>query len=86
MLPAAKTYGEKLRILRDLLKLIREYEKIANYDELFLNAHYLLLNILEEVQIYNGEEMYEDLSGIRAYIQDLKSCEAKMMVLNQFKI
>lgn len=86
MLPTAGKYEDKICIMKDMLKILKEYEKVRNYDELFLNAHYLLLDIVHDAQGCSSEEVMNDLGSIRTCIEDLKDCEAKMLVLNHFEI
>lgn len=84
-MPGAETPAERYDVLMSLLELVKDYERHTTiYEQLFMNAHYIILDamawICNAASDDDDAERMAKLSRVRAAVNDLAECEAKMLL------
>lgn len=88
-LPTSETATEQMALLMDVLVLMQELGAHSIYDTLLMNVHYVAADIIDMLKLSESGDPKDETNEIHANdpkatisraIEDLRDCEAKMLL------
>lgn len=69
---------EKMKLIQELLQILNKCSSISIYNELFMNIHPIVFDIIE-----NSINIIEQISLL---MDDIEDCEAKQLLIQKIEL
>lgn len=84
MMPSAKLFDEKTILINKIIKLLANLCDLVLYNDIFAKTHPILMKLIES-DANLEESQFKSLRETKKSIEQLKDCEAKVLLLSQIQ-